>query len=69
MSLPIQARNAFQPQGFRGINAANPGVRVSTAQESRMQHVGQANIPDVGAVAGKKAAGLVGFNAAADEWS
>jgi hypothetical protein len=60
--------NAFQVEGFSGINAANPGVRVRAAQESCMKHVGQANIPDVGTVAGKKAARLVGFNAAADEW-
>jgi hypothetical protein len=60
--------NPVQPEGFSGINAANPGVRVRAAQESCMKHVGQANIPDVGTVAGKKAARLVGFNAAADEW-
>jgi hypothetical protein len=60
--------NAVETQGFSGINAANPSVRVSASKERGMKHVGQANIPDVGAVAGKKAARLVGLNTAADEW-
>ena len=59
--------NAVEPQGLIGIDAADARVGMNAAHKSGMEHVGKANIADVNAVSGKKAARLMRFDAAADE--
>ena len=58
----------FHLEGFPDIDIVNPRMSASAPQESGMEHVRQANIAHVRAAAGEKAARLVRFKAAADEW-
>jgi hypothetical protein len=61
------SRNAIESKRRLYVNADNSGVRMNAAQQSRMKHVGQANIAHVDAAPREKAARLVRLNAAADE--
>src|SRR5262245_5224233 len=60
--------NTFHLEGFPDIDIVNPRMSASASQKSGMKHVRQANIAHVDAASGEKAARLVRFKAAADEW-
>ena len=59
--------NAVEPESLIGIDATDARVGMNAAHKSGMEHVGKANITDIDAASGEKAARLVRFNAAPDE--
>jgi hypothetical protein len=58
--------NALKPKSSRSIDPADPRMSVSTPHECRMQHIRQTDVGHVQALAGEKAARLLGPDATPD---